>query len=425
MKNGLTEIIKCGVAPGVSTGAPAVDHSSVYYKAPRGLAAVESEPLFRHGPARGASRIAKHFGMSTQFIKDTWKRAPLIAVMFIALAANAGDFQSGVNFSDGQTVSAAQMNNIVNNATVNNSLISGKPVDPAPLGSDTLLIFSPTLNGLYRLTLNSGVLQNPALITAQSEKTTPISADYLLLWDSVGLALKKVSAGNLALNNTNVVFGAPFMQATNLDPQVKVPISNYGTNAVTTASNLFSVQVPLLLTNLPVVTQPTNTDLLFIWSTRTNALDTNGATPYLAAIAPQNVGPYTLTISNLASINGTNLAGNPAQILVTNMGTTLSPFVELFVVVTNTTGLPSPSGFAWSIGDEIPAVRVLNTSNLPAYSWRIQGSRDLNVFGTFATNTTGDLQIPNIGATNAGTGYALVNHTNFNLRVYITQKHQQ
>jgi hypothetical protein len=415
MKSKLTEIIESGIAPGISTGAPLKDPSSVYVKAPRGLAAVENEPLFKHGPTRGASRIAKHFGMPTSFIKSVWAKAPLIALMFVALSVHAGDLTTGVSFTDGQTVSASQMNQIVNNATVNNSLISGKPVDSTPLGSDTLLIFSPTLNGLYRLTLNSGVLQNPALITAQTEKTTPVSGDYLLLWDSVGLTLQKVSAGNLALNNTNVVFGAPFIQDTNVDPQVRLPISNYGTNGVTTSSNLFRVFFPNVVTNLPTITAATNTDLVPIYSTRTGNSQTNA----MSLISPQALGPSTFVITNISMTNNMTLGLNIGA-LSTNIPGPLPPLVSAVLLVTNTI-IDGAGHTLYPIGTELPSEHVLNAGGLPVVNafWTSFNSNVL-VSTVFATN--GLLSIPWLVGTNANT-YETASWTNFNIKLYITPRH--
>ena len=223
----LAEILKSGKAPGVRCGQEPFDETSVYGKVPRALKEVENEPLFKHGPARGASRIAKSFGMSADTIRREWsKPVPLILFILCLLtfSSKAGDITAGQTFQDGQTVNAAQLMNLVNLATINSQFISAKPIDPAPLTSDTFVLYSPTLGGLYRITLGSAVLSNTNLITTQTEKTVPVSGDYLLMLDSVTGSFAKVSIGNLVLNNTNVIFGGPFIVQTNLDPQLIVPI---------------------------------------------------------------------------------------------------------------------------------------------------------------------------------------------------------
>jgi len=416
MSGKLADIIRSGKAPGVTiSGQQAVDPNSVYAKAPRGLAAIENEPKWKNGPTRSAKDISRYMGMPTDFIRKTWSKPVLVALLCFCWASYAGDIQPGTSLTDGQLVHASDLNNLVGNATINNSFISGKSPDPTPLGSDKWIIYSPTLNGMYSLTLNAGVLQNSALITAQSEKVTPVAGDYLLMWDSVGMNLAKVSAGNLTLNNTNLISGQPFMQASNLDPQLHVPILNYGTNAQSTGSNIFSALVPNTVTNWPTITAATNTDLVPVYSTRTGGAQTNTMT----LISPQALGPSTYVITNISMTNFISLGFNNGC-LSTNIPSVIPPEFEAFAVVTNT--IIDGSGHTlYSIGTEIPARQILNASNLPAINayWL---SFNSNVFVSTCFSTNSLLSVPWLVGTNDNR-YETASWTNFNIKLYITPRH--
>jgi hypothetical protein len=67
------EIIKSGIAPGFPQ-KDRMNPNGAQVKALKGLAAVENEPLYKHGPVRGASRIARYFGFSTSAINAAWRR---------------------------------------------------------------------------------------------------------------------------------------------------------------------------------------------------------------------------------------------------------------------------------------------------------------------------------------------------------------
>lgn len=426
----INEILKSGKAPGIKCGQEPYDPDSVYSKVPKALKEIENEPMWKHGPARGSRRIAKSFGMSADTIRREWsKPVPLILALLLWLAgfsAKANDVQAGLSFTDGQTVNAAQLMNLVNLATINSQFISSKPIDPAALGSDNFVIYSPTLGGLYRIPLSTAFISNTNLIATQTEKTAPVAADLLLLLDSATGMYAKVSAGNLVLNNTNVSFSTLPIATTNLDPQVKIPILNFGTNGNTTASNLFSSQLALDFTNLPSITAPTNTDALLIWSTRTNATNPGGTNPFLATIAPQNVGPYTIVTSNISSLNAVSGGGGSAPMYNTTLsGVTFPPLVKLVLVFTNFGETTLNANGYQANGIEIDSSRVLNTNGLPAFAVHQFPPNQVSVEGVYATNIASELQVPFLISTNKGPGYFFTSHTNFNLKLYITLQHGQ
>lgn len=438
----LQEIIDSGCAPGIVTDAPKVDHASVYYKAPKGLAEVENEQKWKNGPTRSARDISRYFGMSTDFIRKTWAKPILaIALFCLCFSVRAGQIQPGIVFSDGQTVSAAQLGQLVSSATINTIFISGQPVDPAILGSDTMLIFSPTLNGFYRATFNAAFLQNPTLITGQVEKITPIGADYVIIWDSVSATLEKVSIANLVLGNTNLIAGQPFIQATNLAATVAVPILNNGTNGQTSVSNLFrNFEYSRALTNLQTDITPTNNDGLLIWDSvngtnktttliglvtnltvttnathfdslpiATTSANTSGTNPVVSQVMVSNLVPVTIVYDNLTLTN--------SYMLYTNKPFGGTGHVEVHpVLVTRNQGV----GTSYNINDEIPVALFLNTGDLQAFSY---GVNPTNVWfsGRYTGNYVGgaDLIFPQREGGNSSAEDS-VNHTNFFARVYVT-----
>jgi len=373
MKSHIADILDSGRAPGICTDTPKVDPTSVYAKAPKGLAAIENEPKWKNGPTRSAKDISRYFGMPTSFIRDTWQK-PVVALIALLCGASlltvkAGDLTRGITFANGQQVSASQLHQLVDQATINTSFITGKPINPAPLASDTFLLYSPTLSGFYRSTLDQFLLSNPNLITGQSEKTTPISGDYLLLWDSVGASLVKVSAGHLALNNTNLL--------------------------------------TYLFTNAPTVTNPTNGDRVLMWSTGTNSIDPTGTTPFIASVPVQDLYPKTIIFANLPSIVGSG------YILNTNLiYQNLTPVMRVVLVETNTLGAP------FDLNDEVPADHfIVTNSTRIAYSWGC-ASNTAWVSCTFAGG--GNNLDLNVADKSTQFTSALCSHTNFNLKVYLT-----
>ena len=159
MKNGLQEIISSGRAPGILAGSPAVDPDSVMAKAPKALAQMErGERRSKRGIS--ARDISRHFGMSVDFIKHTWSRPfkkkavvnlIILALLWHSYPVQSADITPGTSFTDGQTVSAAQLA-LLASGTINTSFYTSKTIDPTPLSSDYLLVYSPTLLGFYKVT---------------------------------------------------------------------------------------------------------------------------------------------------------------------------------------------------------------------------------------------------------------------------------
>jgi len=200
----IKEIIESGRAPGF-VGRGSVDPTSVYALAPKGLAAVESEPIYKHGPARGASRISEYFGMSTKFIKKQWAKPPIVCLLILLAACESslgsGQLNPGLTFVDGQTVHAADLNNLVANATANPLLISSQPIDNTPVQSDYLLLYSPTLGGtLNRVSLQYLFLNGTSITSLSPGTPNYFNSDLFSFYSASATNNQSITFSNLVLD---------------------------------------------------------------------------------------------------------------------------------------------------------------------------------------------------------------------------------
>ena len=69
----IEDIIISGRAPGFPQGN-APDPDAATAKVPKAFREVENEPIYKHGPARGARRIEKLLGMPASHINEVWRR---------------------------------------------------------------------------------------------------------------------------------------------------------------------------------------------------------------------------------------------------------------------------------------------------------------------------------------------------------------
>ena len=74
-----------------------------------------------------------------------------IVALLCALRAGASDLQRGISFTDGNVLHAADLDNLIDLTTVAPALITGKPQNLSPYGTDLLLSYSPTLSGFYKV----------------------------------------------------------------------------------------------------------------------------------------------------------------------------------------------------------------------------------------------------------------------------------
>lgn len=309
-------------------------------------------------------------------------------ILFLLLAAllpaHGADLQRGVTFSDGQRITAAELHELVDDAVILPSFISGQSAASSLAGGDLLLMYSGS--ALYKIAANTALYQNTAIITGLTAKTQPASTDYFLLYDATGAALKKVTLDNLTWNNPIVY--------TNLFRYMQ---SNYVLPGIT---NLPLVVIPEYLSWVFVNDGGTNKrmsphNLLAGWQA---IVDYNNLTAQatLPLYQPTGVeaGDKTVTLQNLGGhlqVAGGFFAGTRFQsfdydlaagvVANTNHSLSGSPSMSRWVLVcqTNDTG-------GYLVGDE---VEVQNFYDTGTQDQRFTtGANSTNTWLTLAATTT-------------------------------------
>jgi hypothetical protein len=217
------EILRCGVAPGFPQKGR-LDPKGVQTKALKGLKAIENEPIYKHGPCRGASRIAKYFGMGdASSIRKTWERPYRkrtrmpVAALCVAVGASllfgsvrtaeAQYITPGVTLLNGQTVYASTLNQLVADAIIGPGFISSQPINPSPLQSDYILEYSPTLLGLYKITVSNIVNQSSVWLTLNPGIPNINTNDLFQFYSQSAQAAMSITYTNLSLTlSSNLQF---------------------------------------------------------------------------------------------------------------------------------------------------------------------------------------------------------------------------
>lgn len=259
------------------------------------------------------------------------------------VSALAGDVTRGVTFTT--TASAALLHQLVDNATINTTLYSGKPLGSSGALSDTILILQS--GTFYRETAST--FFGP-LISGQALYYAPLSTDQILVYDPNAAVFRKLSVTNLINYTTNLFRSFPYTAPfTNLTAET-------APQSVTAlfASESFAPNVRI---------SPHN--ILYGW---TAVADYNNLTANskigITVPSGAEAGDLVVSLQNLASyltIDGFMFGGSKfqsfdypittvnAQVVQTNHGLTLPPQISRWVMVcqTNDTG-------GWVIGDEVP-----------------------------------------------------------------------
>lgn len=115
-----------------------------------------------------------------------------------------GDLTTGYTFVSGEkNVNHSKLNAAVNDATVNDTFITGKSPASAVTKNDTLLLYSTTDVGVRKATLLAAVFDHAQLITDRSP-ITPVAADTLLIKDADG-GYGKATMAVAIFNNAELI----------------------------------------------------------------------------------------------------------------------------------------------------------------------------------------------------------------------------
>lgn len=132
-------------------------------------------------------------------------------------AASGADISAGYTFSSGeQNITHTKLNSVLSGATINTTFFTDKSASTAPASTDTLLLFDGS--AFKKITVGNLTLNNLDLISTRNEDTAPATNDFFLTYDASATGYKKVSLYTLQATvstNTAVVAAARNMVITN------------------------------------------------------------------------------------------------------------------------------------------------------------------------------------------------------------------
>lgn len=184
--------------------------------------------------------------MKTDRLILKWLTMAILIAVCLLLQVRGSDLQRGITFTDGQRVTASELHQLVDNATVLTGLFTDKSAAGSLGTADLLLIYSG--GQLYKISANTALYQNGAIITGQTEDFTPTLDDLLLSYDNGSGVLKKIEAGNLFTNWFNVT---PLF-TNSVSPGAFFMMLQNGTNFLVAFSNALAIAT--LATNYPAIT---------------------------------------------------------------------------------------------------------------------------------------------------------------------------
>lgn len=297
------------------------------------------------------------------------------AALLIGAPGFASDINKGYTFTVGeQNVTHTKLNNLVDGATINTSFFTDKSALTTLNSADTFLLYSPTLSGYRKTTLQTLLLGNTSLITGQTEDPTPADNDYVLTYDTSAAVFAKVSLLSLARPNTNLIYLLPTLES-NLLQSAYVPVLQDGTNNKAPLNLLLGGWQLYAFTNLAPINLQTNDDELLIW-------DASAGTNKTISIAGWNTNPpiastFTNDDSFLFWSSATNAAdgtnGRLKRVTITGLYTnpptttlwTNTDTLTIWSTATNGPGGTNPTPAKVALGTLLPQNFVSTNYALP------------------------------------------------------------
>lgn len=262
----------------------------------------------------------------------------ILVLVSLLLPAAAQDILTGYTPVDGQRLTAAQLIQMINQATIQTAFLTAKAYQGAPANGDLFLVYSASSGTFHKITATSLLYTNFNLISSQVAYSTTIPAATFLFYDPTNQWMGQITESNLAktlssgITASNLVFyntngnQLPIYNTTQTATNNPLYIVVYDTNGIPsslTLSNLFSAYQAYIYTNwtepfvykqmwLPWTMYGTNSNFTNAWGTTTNwpifSLFTNNA-----AGASTNVA--TLSDSDTLPINSGPQATNTTMTL--------------------------------------------------------------------------------------------------------------
>lgn len=280
-------------------------------------------------------------------------------LLLSVVLAHALDITPGITFTDGQRITAAQLGQLVNQATIQPGFYTGKTINTVLSATDTILVYSSASGTYRRITGQNFLLNNTNWIVNLPEKTMVISNDYFLIYDSTGTVLSKASLADISSAP-----GFTSYLATNWQGILYLGTTNatYPTNIVSLKTNLVTGQDRLwlydsvLATNVAVTFSNLQSSLLYAMPLTfgVNLSISNGASVNLIGITAAEVP--------LRGTNGQGLLARNVSLVVNVAGNGTNGFYPTNV-------LPSAGWvYAYVISDGTNINGVLSTNfTVPAF----------------------------------------------------------
>lgn len=372
----------------------------------------------------------------------------ILLLVSLLIPAIAQDISPGYTPVDGQRLTAAQLLQLVNQATIQPSFLTSKAFQGAPAPGDLFLVYSASSGTFHKVTAASLLYTNFNLISSQVSYSTTIPAATFLFYDPTNQWMGQITEANLAklvssgvvvsnldLYNTNgnqlPIYGTVVPNTTNNPLYVVVYDTNGIPSAITFSNLLYAWQsfqytnwiVPLAYEQIftPWLMYGTNGNFTNAWGTTTNwpifSLFTNnaaGASTNVATLVDQD----TIPVKSVQQGTNTTMSLLAFYQYLTNKNA-LPPFTiarvqfsgaHVTMTITNmsaTTGIITniANAAAWTLPTPVSFLGA--ASQMPTTA-QVQSN---TVYYAQLTNTTpiGFQLFTNIANANARTNYILGN----------------
>ncbi len=137
------------------------------------------------------------------------KKLLLILTFLLTICASyAADMSRGITFTDGQRITAAQLHQLVDQATVVPGFYTGKVLQTNLNATDIVLVYSPASGTFHRVTGDQLLLNNVDWVNTRPEKIGLNTNDYFVFYNKDGGVLSRVAYTNIFFTGNNALINA-------------------------------------------------------------------------------------------------------------------------------------------------------------------------------------------------------------------------
>ena len=161
----------------------ALDQTSVDVATPRGLKAMENDDRYRNMSKR---QLAAAMGFdSLEVVKRTWNHLLCFVLLLVAVTAHSQTppyISPGFTFTNGQLVTAAQLNALVANASIGYQFYSTSTGETILGNGDKFLVLT-TGNQFRLISAANAILNNTNQYANAAQETNATTNAFVLIWD--------------------------------------------------------------------------------------------------------------------------------------------------------------------------------------------------------------------------------------------------